>query len=245
MCGTLGAVRALVIQQDDDTPVGTIGDAADASGFTLEVVRARDGLFPGLSGIDLVIPLGSASMVGDLEHQEWIQPQLAFLRAAQAAGVPQFGICFGCQALAAALGGHVYRLPALEVGWQLVDQTGPMAIDAGPWFEWHWDAVQPPPSAELLAANSVCVQAWRLGRTLAVQFHPEVTPSIVDAWVSSVAADHFDGQRTSSAEILAATDANAAGSAGRSHELFSTFLATLGDHADPAGTRGTHERNRV
>jgi len=39
-----------------------------------------------------------------------------------------------------------------------------------------------PPGAKVLAANESGVQAYRAGRHVAVQFHPEVTPEIVAAW---------------------------------------------------------------
>ena len=53
-----------------------------------------------------MVALGSDRSV-HASPDPWIAAQLAFLRAAHDAGVPVLGICFGAQALAAALGGRV------------------------------------------------------------------------------------------------------------------------------------------
>ena len=36
-----------------------------------------------------------------------------------------------------------------------------------------------------VAANAMCSQAWTMGRTLALQFHPEVTLPIFDRWLET------------------------------------------------------------
>ena len=56
-------------------------------------------------------------------------------------------------------------------------------ISEGPWFEWHFDSFTLPPGAKLLADTDVGPQAYVVGRSLGLQFHPEVTPEIVDGWV--------------------------------------------------------------
>ena len=99
------------------------------------------------------------------------------------------GICFGAQALAAALGGCVRRLERPEVGWVTVDTADAERLPAGPWMAWHEDGFTLPPLAYELASNAFGVQAFCHCRHLAVQFHPEVTPAIIADWA---AHDHGD-----------------------------------------------------
>jgi GMP synthase (glutamine-hydrolysing) len=100
------------------------------------------------------------------------------------AGVPTFGICYGFQAMALALGGEVRRTGLSEFGATQLTVTG----DGGTvlaglpamqqvWMS-HGDAVfTPPPGfATLASSDGAPVAAFEdLGRGLAgVQFHPEV-----------------------------------------------------------------------
>jgi hypothetical protein len=52
-------------------------------------------------------------------------------------------------------------------------------------MQWHYDTFTLPPGAALLAESPAGPQAFTLGRSLGVQFHPEVTPEIVASWVES------------------------------------------------------------
>src|SRR5216684_4216124 len=53
----------------------------------------------------------------------------------------------------------------------------------GPWFQWHFDSFTPPPGARLIAETDIGPQAYVAGRSLGLQFHPEVTTEIMDEWV--------------------------------------------------------------
>ena len=104
-------------------------------------------------------------------------------------------ICFGAQLLAAALGGEVAPAGRTELGWLEVqpvelcldgdgrDQRR-MAIEPGPWFQFHGDTFTVPPGATELARSDVGPQAFSAGSALGVQFHPEVTPDIVGRWAA-------------------------------------------------------------
>src|SRR5439155_1089919 len=83
----------------------------------------------------------------------WQPDERAALAAADVAGVPIVGICFGAQSLACALGGGVRRAARPELGWVSVGTRVPERIADGPWFAWHDDELLAPPGAELLAAG--------------------------------------------------------------------------------------------
>jgi GMP synthase-like glutamine amidotransferase len=70
-----------------------------------------------------------------------------------------------------------------EIGWLPVRTTDPDLVPEGPWFQWHFDSFELPPGATLLADSPAGPQAFLVNRSLGVQFHPEVTPRIMDEWV--------------------------------------------------------------
>ena len=85
-----------------------------------------------------------------------------------------------------------------EIGWIPVDvgadaSGDPLLGPLAPGFralEWHSYEFLLPPGATPLARSPVCLQAFRL-RDFAwgIQFHAEVTPAIVEDWVSDYRSD--------------------------------------------------------
>jgi GMP synthase-like glutamine amidotransferase len=178
-------LRALVLQPQDTAPTGLLQDWADERGIALEVVSTQDGVFPAAdpAAWAFAIVLGSSgSLARDVPA--WATGVLDWLRAADAACLPVLGICFGAQALAAALGGSVHRLRTPEIGWVEVATADADRVPAGPWMSWHEDRLEPPPLSYELASNAFGTQAFCLRRHLAVQFHPEATAPIVEGWAS-------------------------------------------------------------
>jgi GMP synthase (glutamine-hydrolysing) len=127
-----------------------------------------------------VVALGSDRSV-HASSDPWIAAELDFVRAADEGGVPVLGICFGGQALAKVLGGAVSRAAETEVGW--IDVAGDDGF-GGPWFTWHEDVFTLPPGAEELARAASGPQAFAVGASVGLQFHPEVTTRIVDDWLA-------------------------------------------------------------
>jgi len=185
-------MTGLVLQTQADAPAGLIDGWAARRGFALDAFRADgDQPWPEPRDYAFVVALGSsASAAGG--GPDWVTTEVEWLRAADAAGIPVLGICFGAQALSLALGGCVHRLPKPEVGWVTVTSNDAERIPSGPWMAWHEDGFTLPPLAYELASNAFGVQAFCHCRHLAVQFHPEVTPAIVDDWARS---DHEDLRR--------------------------------------------------
>ena len=178
-------MRVVVIRHHGVDSAGFIGDAFEDRGADLAVhLLPDDGPLPAFDGADHIVVLGAIASVNDPEP--WIPGELDWLRAADQVGVPVLGICFGAQALCAALGGRVEAMERKEIGWFVVDSADPEVIPAGPWLEFHGDRCLLPGTAEVLARNEVAVQAFRIGRHLAVQFHPEVDGPQLKRWLDSM-----------------------------------------------------------
>jgi len=99
------------------------------------------------------------------------------------AGVPVFGICYGFQAMAQALGGTVARTGRAEFGGTPLEVTGPSVLFAGlpdhqPVWMSHGDAVTAAPDGFRVVARTTGapVAAFEAPqrRLAGVQFHPEV-----------------------------------------------------------------------
>jgi GMP synthase-like glutamine amidotransferase len=178
-------LRVIVVRHHAIDGAGFIADAFAARGAELSVhLFPADGPLPPLDGADHVVVLGAVWSVYDQQAiGHWIGDELAWLRAADAAGVPVLGICFGAQALTAALGGRVEAAPRQEIGWTAVETLDPGLVEAGPWLEFHGDQCLLPAGARLLARTPVCAQAFAIGRHLGVQFHPEVDAAQVSRWL--------------------------------------------------------------
>jgi GMP synthase-like glutamine amidotransferase len=175
-------VRLLVVEQQPDVPAGLVGEWAVDRGAQVDIVRAPQlEEWPDPRSADAVVALGSDRSV-HASSDPWIGTQLRFLREAHDASVPVLGICFGGQALAAALGGTVTAAPRTEIGWVEVEGDDGYG---GSWFTWHEDAFALPPGASELARAASGPQAFALGRSVGLQYHPEVTPAIVDDWLST------------------------------------------------------------
>jgi GMP synthase-like glutamine amidotransferase len=218
-------VQLLVIQQQSDAPAGLLGEWAVDRGWTVTTLDApRVRAWPEPGAFDAVAALGSDRSV-HASTDAWIAAEVAFLRRAHDARVPALGICFGAQALAAALGGRVARSPVVEIGWYELSRTSPALPLGGEWFEWHEDALEPPREASTLGRTSAGSQGFTLDLSVGVQFHPEVTPEIVERWLEGgrreLAEHRIDGD-----EVLARTRAQATRARARAMTLFDAVAAS-------------------
>ncbi|MBV9915916.1 MAG: type 1 glutamine amidotransferase [Solirubrobacterales bacterium] len=197
-------MRALVVQHGTDEPAGHVSAWLAEHGVAEDVWRIdRHRREPNPSAYDLVVSLGSESAAYD-DSVPWLGRDLRLLSGAFAAGVPVLGICFGAQLLARALGGNAMRAPRPEIGWVPIATRAPVLVPAGPWLQWHYDTFTVPQGGSLLAQSPTGPQAFTIGRSLGVQFHPEVTPQIVGSWVAG-AGDRLAREGVDPDRVLAET----------------------------------------
>jgi GMP synthase (glutamine-hydrolysing) len=140
-----------------------------------------------------VLVTGSGAMV--TERREWSERSAAWLREAAHAGTPVFGICYGHQLLAHALGGEVGDNPSGRemgtVGIELHPHASddPLFGNLPPRFvaqATHLQSVlQAPEGARVLARSALddC-HAFRWGESAwGVQFHPEFSTTHMRGYV--------------------------------------------------------------
>jgi GMP synthase-like glutamine amidotransferase len=183
-----------------------------------------------------IVLLGSTCSVYDEgEARGWIDEELAWLRRAGAAGVPVLGICFGAQMLATVFGGTVEHAGRQEIGWVMVDSADPELVPPGPWLEFHHDRCQPPAGAAVLARNELGVQAYRLGRHLAVQFHPEVDGEQFRLWLDAGGRAEIEADGQDPDAMLAETIAEEPGAAARAARLVASALRIAAEARHSSG----------
>ncbi len=219
-------MRALLIANQNDADAGFVGERFRSHGFAFtEAFRERPGDWPTLDGFDLVLLLGSEWSVYWPQVANEVAAEAALIRAAHERRLPQFGICFGSQSMAHALGGTVERARVPEIGWYDVVSDRPDVIAEGPWMQWHYDVVTVPPGAVELARSDVGPQAWELGRSFCTQFHPEADESILVRWAEGQGAAELERIGSSPEQLLAETRANTRVSREHAEHLVDWFLA--------------------
>jgi GMP synthase-like glutamine amidotransferase len=179
-------MRALLIANAAEADGGFVADHFRQRGYSFtECHRESPGEWPQLDGYDLVLPLGSEWSVYWPHLAEEVAAEVALISEAHRRRVPIFGICYGNQIMARALGGTVEPARRPEIGWYEITTDVPEVIAEGPWMQWHSDVVTVPPHATELARSAIGPQAWRLDRSFCTQFHPEATETMIRRWALS------------------------------------------------------------
>lgn len=227
-------MQLLVIEHDHASPLGPVAERFVDRGFDLTIHRVvpeaaylAPGVqteFPDFTQFDAVVPMGAPWSAYDEIIGTWVVPELEQLRRADEAGVPVLGICFGGQLLAAAHGGSVMLSSSPEIGWIHVDSDHEALVASGPWFQWHYDRWELPPGAHEVARNRAASQAFVLRRSLAVQFHPELTSGMLAGWLEYGGADEAKAAGLDPEVLIHATKSSEAAARIRAHHLVDGFL---------------------
>jgi GMP synthase-like glutamine amidotransferase len=230
-------VRVLFVKQDHSSPGGLIEDGFAAAGWDVSemvVVPAERYhspdvavTFPSPADYDAVAFYGAAWAVYDQAAIPWVGDEIAYARSLMSLGVPVLGICFGGQMLAAALGGTVSRAPIPEIGWVTVSSDEPALIEPGPWLAWHFDRFRLPPGVPAIARTALATQALAHGRTLGLQFHPEVTDVVLEAWLSAGGAAELAELGVDTSALIEQARSLAGDAAARASRLVRGFVSDV------------------
>jgi GMP synthase (glutamine-hydrolysing) len=173
-----------------------------------------------------IVVMGSIESANDT-RLEWVAHERALIDTAIDRNIPVFGVCFGGQLLAQALGGRVITSPEPEVGWLSIRTDDPSLFPEGPWLLWHEEAVVPPPGAVVVARTDVAVQAYVKGPHIGVQFHPEVTTGLIASWIDE-AQQRGDVTSEQRRALWDGVELRARASARNAGRLFDGFLRQAG-----------------
>ncbi|HEX5352546.1 MAG TPA: glutamine amidotransferase [Rhodanobacteraceae bacterium] len=161
----------------------------------MRVVRVDESeSLPDPESIAGAVITGSAAMV--TERTGWSERTAEWIRAAMAVRTPLFGVCYGHQLMADALGGEVGWLPnGREIGTHVITRdtgTDTVGMDglpaAFPAHTTHRQSVlAPPPGAEILAHSKRDPhQLLRYApQALSTQFHPEFSVEFMRAYIAA------------------------------------------------------------
>ncbi|MFX4263262.1 type 1 glutamine amidotransferase [Pelotomaculum propionicicum] len=195
-------MKALVVQPVDICGPGLIKDELETAGWRLDIriMDQQGSILPGgLTGFNALIILGGPMNVYEEEKYPYLKQVDRLIKEAVDKDLPVLGACLGGQLVAKALGAPVTRNPVPEIGWYGMRLTAagiqsPFFMDLPgefPVFHWHSDTFALPGGASLLASTVDCAnQAFSYGpRVLALQFHLEITPVIIQDWNREWACD--------------------------------------------------------
>jgi GMP synthase (glutamine-hydrolysing) len=182
---------AVVLVHEESEGPGLLGPALRRAGFALEV-RLREPR-PSDAAADLLVVMGGPQAAYDTAAHPFLAEEQRLLSQRLAEGRPSLGICLGAQLLAAAAGAKVHPGEKGKVlGVQPVTLTpaglaDPLFAGFEERFEvlhWHGDTYTLPSGAQGLASSARYAQeAFRVGTSYGVQWHPEVDAATFERWV--------------------------------------------------------------
>lgn len=189
----------LVVHHDPLVGLDRVAPSLQARDLEVVDVDATSQDLPAPEELTGVLVLGGRMSVADTDDLPgFATSELDFLRAAEAAEVPVFGICLGAQLLALAHGGRVGRREQPEVAMVAVHRTEPGQqdpvtagwSDGAPALAMHNDEVTfLPHDAVQLLVGSDGATMWRVGHAHATQLHPEASAATVATWLTELDTD--------------------------------------------------------
>jgi GMP synthase (glutamine-hydrolysing) len=235
----------LCLRHEEPDHLGTAAEVFAASGIDVRYADLwRGARLPDPGEVAGVVVLGGVMNVDQTTDYPFLLPERDFLQAAVAADVPLLGICLGGQLLARTLGAPVGAADVRETGFYPLHPTDgasgdPLFAcfrDGDRMFQWHEDAFELPAGASLLlSGEGVPNQAFRTGeRAWGVQFHPEVTPELLDAWLDATPEEELaERWGRTRADLRAEADRYLPSQGRRARELFGRFASIVAE-ADSA-----------
>lgn len=182
----------LSIQNTEIETLGNFRELFESDGYKIENIHVKKDDIPrNFDKYAAIVILGGYMSV--YENLPFLNQQQQLIRNAHRHRIPLLGICLGSQLIAQALGGTVYKGVKKEIGWfeVTINNKGSDNVFKGipnksiKVFQWHGDTFELPKSATLLAFSDLYQQAFRIGNSIGILFHMEVTQEMVGDWIQS------------------------------------------------------------
>ena len=181
-------IRVRAFQHTPSEPLGYFEQIFSDMKIPFEYVRLWDGDTVRMGEATHLVFLGGPMSVNDEKELPWLKEEKELIRRAVKKRVPVLGLCLGAQLIASAHGATVYRF-VNESGWCPVhttpDSTGIFASfpDTFHVFQMHCDTFHLPVGGRLQCrGDNVPHQGFRLESALGLQFHLEMTESLIRDW---------------------------------------------------------------
>ncbi|HVN65349.1 MAG TPA: type 1 glutamine amidotransferase [Methanomicrobiales archaeon] len=201
-----GRPEVAIFQHMEIEGAGIFPDLLASRGVPAEVHRLDEtGEAP--AGIDTpLIIMGGAMSVHDEREYPFLAGEKEIIRRYIREGRPVIGICLGAQLIADAAGARVYP-GTREFGWCDVYKEHPGYFSGFPGrmkvFQFHGDTFDLPDGAVLLwRGREVRHQMFLLGSAVGVQFHPEITLPLIDAWSGDLPPAALRGLEVRSSRLI-------------------------------------------
>jgi GMP synthase-like glutamine amidotransferase len=177
-----------VFQHTPSEPLGYLESIFSGEGVRYEYVRLWEEDPVTMGSATHFVFLGGPMSVNDEIQLTWLKEEKELIRQAVKKKIPLLGLCLGAQLIASAHGAPVYKYIS-ETGWYRVhpakDATGVFATFPDPFyvFQMHGETFQLPVRGRLQCwGDTVVHQGFRLGSALGLQFHLEMTETLIRDW---------------------------------------------------------------
>jgi GMP synthase-like glutamine amidotransferase len=177
-----------VFQHTPSEPLGYFEQIFSGEGIPYEYVRLWEDEPVSRGSATHFVFLGGPMSVNDEVQLPWLKEEKSLIRQAVKKKNPILGLCLGAQLIASAHGAPVYQY-INETGWYPVhpakDATGVFATFPDPFyvFQMHGETFHLPVGGRLqCGGDTVEHQGFRLGSALGLQFHLEMTETLIGDW---------------------------------------------------------------
>jgi GMP synthase (glutamine-hydrolysing) len=158
--------------------------------WTVIELHKEDKVPENVDTFDGVILMGGPMSAYQIEEFPWLRDEMAYVESMIQANKPVFGICLGCQMLAGMHKGEVFAGDkGFCVGFRHLyihepDETFGAELKGLNGFSWHGDTYKLGEGSDRLITGSFYhEQGVKFAKNVyGVQFHPEVTKEMVQAW---------------------------------------------------------------
>ena len=185
--------------------LGCIHDWILKNNHALNIIKMYENVtFPQIKDVDFLIIMGGPMGVYDEDKYKWLGLEKQFIKELIENNKKVLGVCLGAQLIANVLGAEVYANPEKEIGWF------PVSFDSSfskycsfeinskfKAFHWHGDTFNLPEKANLLSSSIACKnQIFEFSdNVVGIQYHLEVTPHALKAFVDNCGDELDDGQK--------------------------------------------------